>query len=1795
MDTISGLPAVGSHFGDFTVLEQLHDSEQSLVLRCGHEGGHKVVKFLRCAAPSAGDVARFRREYELSRRMAHPQVVSATAMGSHEGALFIAMPDDKAIALRELLRQGPLPMRDALHAAACVVQALEAVHALNVVHKDIAPGNIIANFADGTVKLIDFGIAAELSSERPELARPEDLEGTLSTIAPEQSGRMNRDVDYRADFYALGATLFELLTGEPLFRFADPLEAVHAHLTHIPRRLTALQPAAPPLLADLVAKLLAKEPEARYQSHRALRRDLAHIQAHLATPERLAGYQLAAGDLSARFQVSGLLYGRSAQVRQLLDAFAAAVQGPAHLVTVAGFSGIGKTALVHEVQAALLGSHGHFISGKFNQFGQHAPYTAFIAALQQRGRQVLALHGDEQQRWRTALLQALGANAALAADAVPDLARLLGPLPPVLPLGPSEAENRFLRTMQQCFAALAAADAPLVLFIDDLQWADRASRRLLRELVLDEGLRHLLVIGAYRSNEVPADHPLAQDLQLFAELGPRALALQVGPLQLEDTRRLVADTLHSTPEAVETLAALCQAKTGGNPFFLRRFLQDVAQRGLIWLDTGLARWCWSVERIQHEHMADNVVSLMVEQLRRLPTAAAQLLTIAACLGVRFELATLATVSGTDDDAALQTLGPALQAGLLVPDDARYKWIAVLAPEERQGLRVGLAFAHDRVQEAAYSLVTESERPALHLRIGRLLRAGLDVQRPLPFAVVNHLNLGADVIDDAAELADLAALNARASYQAEAAAAFELAAHYADRAIVLQGAQSWQTGPAAAITLHAHAARMAYLGGHPERMETLLQTALAHAHQPADQARLMDVRIESFYAAGQLPATLDQGLAALALLGMAPPVAASPADAVALVAAVKSEIELQGLAALARQPPMRDALCLQQQSIIAKMTAAAYIARPALLPLLTVMQVRLMMVHGHAPAALSAYSVMGLMVTEFLGDTRFGYQIGRMSMELIERHGWHQVQAHAGFSFNAFLRHWVEPVGNGLPALLEVNDNGQAFGNLRHPGLALYVQGYHALLAGEPLGALAQRLETHAATLRRIRQPVAHDYLVVLRETVHDLQEERLAPQALETPRFSLRERLQAYRDRSDQTGEMFLHAFAGLLHALAGRHAQAEAEGLAAIALFPAGRGMYMQPFCVFFTATASLALAQQDEARDAAAPSTARRAQVVAALARFERWAQHNAELAPLWRLLCAGQALLDGDSPQARTQLDHALQAVASQDNLFMHGLVHWQRATVLAALADPAARIERAEGRTAFLRWGARALAERLAEPASTPSAAALPTHGTTGSTTASGHALDLVTLMKAMQAVTSEIALGPLLDRMLHVLRENAGAQRAAVVLKDGGSWTLQADSADAAAAGAFQPRALEAAGDTLPLPMLRTALNTGSAVLIDDLRHDTRWNREPYFVQHPGHSVLCMPLVQQGQVVGALYLENAAVATAFSPQRMQFLNLLSGNVVNAIDNARLYQQLRAQAETLEQRVAERTRELRDSEARTLSILQNAPVPMTVTRRADGVLVYVNGPASSAAGFSRESLLGKPAQTHYRDPADRERLYATYRAQGMLRDFETCLLDKDGSERWILISMVPIVYDGAPADLATIIDITERKAMEEALRRLATTDALTGVSNRGHFMHCAAAEVERGLRYGRPLAMLMLDIDHFKRINDRYGHSAGDAAIRGLTAACTDIVRQQDLIGRLGGEEFGILMPETDLEAARRLAERLRAHIAALELVLPQHGLVRMTASFGVSALHAGDSVDQLIARADQALYASKNAGRDRVSL
>lgn len=1792
----------------------LHQGRRSEVVRVGDgQGGTALLKRLRDARADPTAVARLRREFDLARRLDPALILCPQALIEHERRPALVLPDFGGETLRHRIARGTLDNEELLRIALDLITGLQHLHGHGLIHRNLGPGKILllpgAGREPGRVLIADLGLAAEIERERPLVQRAELIEASLATLAPELTGRMSRDVDYRADFYSLGATLLEALTGAPPFNIDDPARAVHAHLALAAPMATTRNHQVFAPLAQVVAHCLHKEPEGRYQSHQALRQDLQICLAALEQGRGLPGFEPGRGDAAVRFQPSGRLYGREVAQAQIAQAFDDAAQGfptGAGLVAVAGFSGIGKTALVLAAQRSLLAQRGHFAAAKFNQYGQDRPYGPLLHLLAQRAAQVLALPDEQQVLWRERLRDRLGANAGLLTQALPELAPLLGAVAPLVAVGPAEAENRFLRSVSQGFAALAREGEPQTLFLDDWQWADRASRRLLRECLSDASLRHTLFVIAYRDNEIPPGHPIAQELaELRQQIGERFSSLRVGPLGLDDTRRLLADSLHRDADAedagLDELARLCQTRTAGNPFFLRRLLEDLVRRGLIHYDASAQRWDHALERIAATRTADNVVALMLQQLERLPDATRQALSVAALLGASFGLDSLAMALDAPADQLATDLLPALQAQLLVPASALYRYAPQLQGQASESVRY--AFAHDRVQEAALQRIAADQRPALQLRIGRLLRDGhrtAHPDTPLPYTALHHLNAARMLLregKDEAERLALADFNAEASRLALDAAAFEPAADYAELALELA-----PRSPRRGAWLH-HAARMAYLAGRPARMDALLESALADAGDNAERARLLEVRMEAFYAQGRLADTVDLGLELFLLLNARLPQLSGPdamADVARLLGELQKEVVAIGLDTLAAREPMRDEARLLLMSIAAKMTAAAYIVRPALLPLLTLFQVRLMVDHGHVPQALSAYAVLGLMCAEFLGDYRFAHDIGRMSMDLVKRHGWMQVFAHAGFSYHAFLSHWVDGLRVSMDGLMQTHRNGLEFGNLRHAGLGLYVHDVHAFLSGAPLAVLQEQLQTHAQRLRAMRQPVAADYEDVLLALVRTLQRPQLPEQGLKgTETFA-----RTYAERQDQTGLMFLHGWQALLHFAADRPEPALREAQAARGLFAAGRGMHAQSLFLFIAAWASQRLALAGGERDLALEDDA--------LQRLQRWQDAGpGHLHDRVALLRAQQAMLaEASDEEIERLLERAIEAAEGPHGTALDSAAVWRAQAAWWQDREPVrAAHARLHAQQAWKRWGVVSLGG-AGVPALTPvsgafedSALASLFDGQEGVELDGERpdAADLSSLTKAVQAISSQPDLPRLLRRLLEVVAENAGAQRAAIVLASGPSgatrWVLQAEATlgDQPRLHLLEQLPLERAGAQLPLALMTRVLRDGRRELIVDARGLA--TMEDYFQHHaaPPRSVLALPLLKQGQTVGALYLENAAAAGVFTEARVSFLELLCANVVNAVDNARLVAELQELNASLERRVTQRTRELADSEERLRAVLDNAPIPMVVTRERDALIVYANGPSADIVGRPLDDLVGKPAISFYRDPADRDRMQLKFRDEGRLQGEEVCLLAADGGELWMLLSMVPVVYDGAASVLSTLVDFTERKRLELELQRLATTDALTGAANRRCFLEHAEAELARSRRYGLEMSLVMMDVDHFKRINDTLGHARGDAALCRLVQLCAQIVRKQDLLGRLGGEEFALLLPQTSLEDATHLVERLRQHIEVSGLEL-QAGSppVALTASFGVTALRVEDlRVEELLGRADQALYRAKDGGRNRV--
>ncbi|MBL8111943.1 MAG: serine/threonine-protein kinase PknK, partial [Acidobacteria bacterium] len=848
----------------YTVEEVIYAAAETVVARArGGDGKTVVLKYQDGLHPSPDLDARWQHEHAVLQSIRSEFIVQALGLEQVEKSLVLLLEDFGSANLAQVIARRQLDMAERIAFAIQLTMAVSAVHQHHLIHGDLSSKNVLVDVSALKLKLCDFALATRLDREHIS-SQDGVLRGTLEYMSPEQTGRTNLDVDYRSDLYSLGVTLYELFSGVTPFRSSDPMTLVHAQIATLPVPLSELDPSIPGPLSGVVQKLLSKSPDDRYQSTFGLSQDLATCAQHWHRHRRIEPFPLATNDVPERFSISQRLYGREAETAGILAAFERVSGGRAELLLISGYSGIGKTALVSELNRPIVARRGYFVRGKQDQYSRNQPYSALIQALQQLLRQ-LAGEGDERRHyWRTSFLSALGENVAAVTAILPNLIALTGEPPPLPSLPAAEEENRFHIAFARFVRALASPVHPIVLFLDDLQWADQPTLRLLEHLIGAGQDLCLLIIGAYRDNEVDDAHPLRLAIQAVERAEGPVVNLRLGNLELEHVARLVADTLRAVPEDVAPLAALCLEKTRGNPFFLGQFLKALEQTGDIHYVRSVGGWRWNIEQIRRRDMTDNVVGLMLEKLRTLPRGTQALLARAAHLGGGFHMRELMAVGGRGAIETAEELWPALSAGLVIPLDEDYKF----AGNEERLRASSYRFLHDRVQQAAYDLTAESDRPGLRLESGRrLLSASSESELEARlFTILDLLNSAVDLIQGPAERERLLELDLRGGVRAKSASAYATAVSLLRRGKELLAADAWQTHPARTLALYKELAEAEYLSGNFDEAEKLYPEGVAATEDAIARATLRLVQADQYQIQGRFGESLPVLLSALSLLG-----------------------------------------------------------------------------------------------------------------------------------------------------------------------------------------------------------------------------------------------------------------------------------------------------------------------------------------------------------------------------------------------------------------------------------------------------------------------------------------------------------------------------------------------------------------------------------------------------------------------------------------------------------------------------------------------------------------------------------------------------------------------------------------------------------------------------------------------------------------------------------------------------------------------------------------------------------------
>jgi predicted ATPase/signal transduction histidine kinase/CheY-like chemotaxis protein/HPt (histidine-containing phosphotransfer) domain-containing protein len=1461
-----------------------------------------IIKSLADRRASTKALASLDHEYRILDKLRVPGVARVHALVYHEGCPHLLMEDLGGVPLRSMMQTRTLGDRELFIVARSITNTLVHLHRAWVVHKNVNPDHIIVHPETLATHLVDFSISSLLPREIQKLASPRGLEGSLPYISPEQTGRMNRSIDTRADLYSLGVTLYELLAGRLPFAATSELEWLHCHIALPPLDLGEARPDCPRALVKVVMKLLAKAAEDRYQSAYGVLRDLGTCEAigrdELENTSFVAGQR----DHSDRFQLPQLLYGRQAQIDVLLGAFEAVSQGSTRMMLVSGYSGIGKTSLIAEIHKPIVQHRGYFVSGKFDQFKRDIPYASLIQAFRELMRMLLTESDEVLQGWRRRLVASLGADAQVVVDVLPDLTLIIGEQPPVQALDPAQAQIRFNRVFQDFVRAFPSSQHPLAIFLDDLQWADSATLNLLLLLCTDAKSSHLFLIGAYRDNEVDAAHPLSQALKKIADAGARVDSIHLEPLGRADVEEFVADTLRVDTSSTIGLAHFVHERTLGNPFFVGQCLRELHTSRLLTYDPATDAWIWDLEHIKEVGITDNVIELMAGKIQRLAAATQEALTLAACIGNDFEIQTLATVAGSTVQEVVVRLWPALQDGLVVPTDDTYKVLQRGSVDFAEvGSTTSCRFIHDRVQQAAYSLIAEDDKKRVHLDVGRRLLGEnhVPVEDRL-FEIVNHMNIGGSLIIDEDERLGLAKLNLRAGTKAKDSTAYGSGAGYLRAGVRFLPDAAWETAYGLAFELYKTLSECTYLIGEFDQAEEIFDMLLSRAGSRHDKAEVYNIRIAFYSSLGRFTDSINAGHEGLELYGIRLREAEGELRGAIEreLVAVRRQIGAREPAELLELPMMSDPAVEDCMRLLMNLTTQTYIADQAWFPLIAIKMVSLTLQHGNSRVSAFAYGYLGVIVGTQQGEYETGRQLGELSLALNERLGETKLYCKLYWILGGLNNHWTRHIRTNVPLLRSSIDAGIESGDYVFGSWAYYYMVISTLLSGATLTRTGEEAEEALAFFRKIKNQTYADLQEIVRNVVRNLQGATTDRRSLSSEVFDEDACIRDMRARSHGAGVGRYHVLKMMVLCIHEHYEEAcrlGAESEKMLGFLTA------QPLLAEHCFYYSLSLCGHYDHVDAE-QKLAYRETIARNLVQLGVWAASCPENFSHKQLLIEAElARLDDRLGDALGRYEQAIDEAREQGFLHNEAMAHmlagkYSGSRGLATTAK--AHLQRA--RDVYARWGAESRVQDL--EAAYPGIQMGRDDGlTSGGSDSTSVRFDAMTLIKATRALSEELRLELLLSTIMNIMVESVGAQHGCLLLDEGGTLVLKTRLGAA-------PTPDE---HLVPEHVVNYVRRTGEHLVLGDASRDKTFRTDPYVESRRVKSLLCMPMRRKEEVVGVLLLENSLLVDAFTPARVDMLEILAAQAAVSLENARLYARLTGLNEELEARVEKRTAELQDA--------------------------------------------------------------------------------------------------------------------------------------------------------------------------------------------------------------------------------------------------------------------------------------------
>jgi PAS domain S-box-containing protein len=1583
------------------VVEPLRKDENYILYRgrSRYDASQILVLSPLAEYPAPEILKRLEHEYSLKLELDPTWATRPIAMARHWDRTVLVLEDPGGMPLDQLLGE-PWAIAFSLRLAISLSRAIDHLHQRDIIHKDIKPANVLVNSVTGQCSLSGFGIASRLPRERQSPDPPEFVAGTLAYMAPEQTGRMNRAIDSRSDLYSLGITLYEVLTGNLPFAASNPMEWVHCHIARQPVSPSERLKTVPKTVSAIVMKLLAKTAEERYQTAAGAESDLRRCLTEWDSLGRITDFALGQHDTPDRLLIPEKLYGRANEIDILLASFERVVtSGRPELVIVSGYAGIGKSSVVNELHKALVPPRGLFASGKFDQFKRDIPYATLAQAFQDLVRSLLGKTEPVLSEWRDDFRQALNSNGSLIVDLVPELKFILGEQPAVPDLPPQDAKARFQLVFRQFIGVFARQEHPLALFLDDLQWLDAATLDLIENLLTQPDVHHLMLIGAYRNNEVSSTHPLMNKLAAIRQSGAMVREVVLAPLAGKDLTRLIGDCLHCELEQATPLAQLIHEKTAGNPFFAIQFISALAEEGLLTFNHG--RWSWDLNRIHAKGYTDNVVDLMVGKLTRLPVETQKELQLLACMGNSVEFALLKIISQHSNEEMDGRFWEAVRAGLVFRSEVSYK------------------FVHDRVQEAAYFLIPEQLRAEAHLRIGRLLAAHAAPEKrdEAIFEIVNQLNRGSALTSSQEERDEIAELDLVAGKRAKVSTAYASALNYLAAGAALLADDSWERRHELAFALELQRAECEFLTGELAAAEERLTMLSSRAADTVERATVTCLRVDLYTTFDQSDRAVDVGLNYLQYLGVEWSPHPAAEEGRREYERIWSQLGNRAIKQLIDLPLMSDPASIATMDVLTKVLSPAFFTDANLASLVVCWMVNLSLEHGSSDGSSVAYVCLGMIAGPNFGNYQAGFQFGQLGYELVEKRGLKRFQARTYMLFGGYVMPWTKHVRACRDLVRRAFEVANKIGDLTFAAYSYNNLNTNLLAAGDPLPEVQREAEHGLQFAQKARFGLVIDIVTPQLGLIRMLR-------GL-TPKFGSFDDEQFDELRFERHLANSPAALSGCYYWIrklqarffAGDYASAIDASLRAEQLLwtaPSQFAMAEYHFCSALSRAASCDSAFPD--RQHLSPESLAKEEHLAALAahyrQLEVWAENCPENFGNRASLVAGEiARLEGRDLEAMRLYEEAI--ALAHTNGFVHNEA---LANELAARFYMARGFEKIAGgylretRYCYLLWGAAGkvrqleqLYPHLREEARVP--------GPTSTIGAPVEHLDLATVIKVSQAVSGEIVLKKLIDTLVRTAVEHAGAGRGLLIFPQGVELRVEAEAVT------MHRRGASTAAAGLAESIVHYVARTQESVILDDASAQNPFSTDPYIRRHHARSILCLPLMNQAKLIAVLYLENNLTPHVFTPTRIAVLKLIASQAAISLENTRLYC------------------DLEEREAKIRRIF-NANIIGILIWNLDGEIIDANEALLHMLRFSREELISGRVRWPDLTPAEwrdrNDRAVAEIKATGTLQPFQKEYLRKDGSR-------VPVMVGGAMFEgsknegVAFVLDLSQQKRAEDQRKR------------------------------------------------------------------------------------------------------------------------------------------------------------------